>query len=162
MKRLQVDFDKCTGCGLCQLVCAVKHDRQLNPVLARIKIYRYEPQGLNLPLICQQCAHPPCAAACLMNVITKDAVTGATVRDQQNCIGCRLCQAACPFEAGTYDYDRDVVLNCDLCGGQPACVEICPTGALQYLDIDMVLDQARAAEAVKWVSLPERERSPHG
>lgn len=161
-KRLQVVSDRCTGCGLCQLACAVNKSQQFNPSLARLKIFRSERQGLNVPLTCQQCADAPCAAVCLMNVIKKDMTSGITMRNQNNCIGCRACQVACPFEACTYDHGQDVVVNCDLCGGSPACVEICPTGALQYLDWIDSLGQARDAEALKRSAVPERERSQHG
>ncbi len=161
-KQLQVDLNKCNGCGLCQLACAVKHNRQFNPSLARIKIWREESRGLNIPMVCQQCAEPPCEAACLMNVITKDPATGITQRDYEHCIGCRACQAACPFDACCYDHSMDVVVNCDLCGGSPACVEICPFGALQYSDLDETLERMREAEALKRVAVPERERSQHG
>ncbi|MEQ8200231.1 MAG: 4Fe-4S dicluster domain-containing protein [Syntrophomonadaceae bacterium] len=161
-KHLQVEIDKCTGCGLCQLACAVNRSQQFNPSLARIKIHRIELQGLNVPSICQQCANPPCAAVCLMNVIKKDPATGITVPGHNSCIGCRACQLACPFEARTYDHIHDVMVNCDLCWGHPACVEICPTGALQYCDISSHLAAVRDAEAVKRTRVPDWERGQHG
>lgn len=159
MMRLQVDINKCNGCGLCQLACAVRHNRQFNPSLARIKLWREEAEGFNMPMFCQQCVNPPCAAACLMNVIYKDPVTGITLRNFNGCIGCRACQVACPFEACVYDYSLDVVVNCDLCGGSPACVEICPFGALQYSSLDETLERVREAEAAKRIAVPDRERN---
>ena len=35
-----------------------------------------------------------------------------------------------------YDPDSGVVTKCDLCGGEPMCVEACPTTALAYVAED--------------------------
>jgi Fe-S-cluster-containing hydrogenase component 2 len=36
------------------------------------------------------------------------------------------------------------VQKCDLCGGDPACVTACPTGAITYVDADWTgLDKMR-------------------
>lgn len=161
-RRLQVDADRCTGCGLCQLACAVSKSRQFDPSLARITIYRRESLGLNLPLICQQCAHPPCMAVCLMDAVRKDPAAGITIRDIDRCIGCRACQIACPFEACTYDHIHGVVVNCDLCGDNPACVDICPTGALQYRDVDAAPAAMREAAGSKRSRVLDLERRQRG
>jgi Fe-S-cluster-containing hydrogenase component 2 len=158
-RYLMIDFTKCTGCGLCQMVCAINKTRQCDPSLARIKIWREETRGVFIPMTCQQCVEPSCASACLMNVITKDPLTGVTIRKLDNCIGCRACQMACPFEACTYDHLLEVVVNCDHCGGDPECVKICPTGALQYLHLKESLDCRRDAEALRRTAFYGEERS---
>ncbi len=35
-----------------------------------------------------------------------------------------------------YNHDTGKVIKCDLCGGQPACAEACPTDAITYVDSD--------------------------
>ena len=150
-KQLIIDSTKCTGCGLCQMACAIKQHRLCEPSLARIRIWREETRGIFIPMVCQQCEDPPCAAGCLMNIITKDPVTGLTIRNLDACIACRACQVACPFEASHYDYVREVVVNCDHCEGSPECVQYCPTGALQYGSLNEVLDNCRQAEALRRV-----------
>jgi len=45
----------------------------------------------------------PCATACPENAIKADSVTGARIVDTAACIGCRLCQYACPYSAGSLD-----------------------------------------------------------
>lgn len=152
-KQIMIDAAKCTGCGLCQMVCSLSKSHRFNPSLARIKIWREETRGVFIPLTCQQCVNPPCANACLMNVISIDPITGVTVRKTDNCIGCRACQIACPFEACNYDHLLNVAVNCDQCGGNPACVNICPFGALQYLPVNEALNTCRDAEAVRRANL---------
>jgi ferredoxin len=68
----------------------------------------------------------------------RDAATGAVVLDEARCIGCRYCSWVCPWDAPLFDEDRGVMAKCTLCnhrlreGGQPSCVEACPTAALGY------------------------------
>ena len=55
-KQLIVDAGKCTGCGLCQIACAINKTGQCEPSLARIKIWREETAGAvcthDLPAVC--------------------------------------------------------------------------------------------------------------
>jgi len=41
-KVLMIDYEKCTGCRLCELVCSVMHDGVSNPARSRIKVMRRE------------------------------------------------------------------------------------------------------------------------
>jgi Fe-S-cluster-containing hydrogenase component 2 len=45
--------------------------------------------------------------------------------------------AACPFGAIGVDTQEDKIIKCDLCEGQPVCVEFCEAGALQYVSQDV-------------------------
>lgn len=143
MKRIIIDTDKCNGCGLCELVCAVERTGAWHPSLAKIKISKDEQGLLNSPVVCAHCAEAPCMTACLMNIINKDNACDLTVRAEDKCIGCRACQVSCPFDACTYDYLTGRVTSCDLCGGAPACVEVCPTGALRYDTIVLQNEEQR-------------------
>jgi Fe-S-cluster-containing dehydrogenase component len=51
--------------------------------------------------------------------------------DKEKCNNCTLCIAACPYQAIVLTPQKDVLL-CDVCGGSPKCVEMCPTGAIQF------------------------------
>ena len=42
------------------------------------------------------------------------------------------CLEACPFGAIFFDSEQGVAIMCDLCGGDPACVKRCATGAIRY------------------------------
>lgn len=82
-----------------------------------------------------------------MNVIERDPGTGLVRRRLEGCIGCRACMVACPFEAAFYDSGADVVVSCDLCGGDPQCVRYCPSGALAYEEPDAPAWETRLARA---------------
>lgn len=109
-----------------------------------------------LPVQCQQCANPPCTKVCPVEATWTEA-DGITVIDYNWCIGCRYCMAACPYEARRFNYTepeipkedinpnmgylsnrirpKGVVEKCTYClhrtreGKNPACLEVCPTGA---------------------------------
>lgn len=151
-KQLTADSDKCTGCGMCEMVCSVSRTGVCHPSLARLSVWREEKRGIFIPLVCRQCDDAPCIEACLMNIISKDPSTGITVRREDGCIGCRACQVACPFEASRYNHLRDVVVNCDHCSGDPMCVKYCPTGALQYVPVCESLESRRKEAAGRCVA----------
>jgi len=45
-KVLVINYEKCTGCRLCELVCAVMHDGISNPTRSRINVMKWESEGL--------------------------------------------------------------------------------------------------------------------
>ena len=72
---------------------------------------------------------------CPVGCLHKDPETGMTVVNPTHCIGCHSCAMACPFGAPKFDPQGKIV-KCDGCadrvrrGYPPACVRVCPTGAL--------------------------------
>jgi Fe-S-cluster-containing hydrogenase component 2 len=51
---------------------------------------------------------------------------------QDECLQCGACAEACPYQAIFYHPATGFYHKCDLCASRrgPACVEICPVGAL--------------------------------
>ncbi len=147
-KVLMIDYEKCTGCRLCELVCSVKHEGVCNPSRSRIKIVKWEWEGRYVPMTCQQCESAPCMAVCPVKAISRDEVLGRVVIDYDQCIGCRMCVAICPFGGMSFDSIGKRVVKCDLCDGDPQCVRFCEVGAVQYVEADRVslIKQRAAAE----------------
>lgn len=129
---LTADPKKCTGCRACEIACSMKHAQVSNPVRSRIRVVHLESAQQFLPLACQQCEDAPCLEACPQEAISRDG--GQVVIDYAKCVGCRTCFYACPFGAMKFDADRGRPFKCDLCGGQPLCVDICEDNALAYID----------------------------
>ena len=137
-KTLYIDYQKCTGCRLCELVCAVFHDGISNPARSRIKVMKWEAEGLYIPMSCQQCQDAPCMNVCPVKAISRDEELGRIFVDYDVCIGCRSCVAACPFGAMNFNTKDKQVFKCDLCDGDPQCVRFCEEKAIDYLEIDDV------------------------
>lgn len=145
------DSTRCVGCRRCELACTEFNDGKASPTIARIKIGRnlnFGPQGpyagrlghgtygdgLVVQDLCKQCPHPvPCANACPNDAIVARPPTNARVVDSEKCIGCKMCQKACPWEMMSFDSDSSQATKCFLCDGNPKCVEACPAGALRYV-----------------------------
>ena len=130
-----VNVEKCTGCRLCEQVCAVHHTGQTNTIRSRIMVVKWEDEGYYLPLLCQQCEEPACAEVCPRDAITRDE-HGAMIVDEHLCIGCKLCVGACPFGAMAFDTHARKVFKCDLCGGEPTCASFCLAGALEVRPLE--------------------------
>ena len=148
-KTLYIDHQKCTGCRLCELVCSVSHDGISNPARSRIRVMKWEAEGLFIPMSCQQCQDAPCMAVCPMKAISRDEEMGLVSIDYNACIGCRTCIGACPFGAMSFHLKEKQVFKCDLCDGEPQCVEWCPEEALDYTTKDVLSQKARRTAVKK-------------
>ncbi len=132
-KVLQINHEKCTGCRLCELVCAVWHDGISNPVRSRIRVMKWEMDGISIPMACQQCKEAPCLHGCPVKAISRNDQGCVTV-DYDICIGCRTCVYVCPFGGMTYNSIDQKVIKCDLCDGDPQCVRFCDVQALEFVE----------------------------
>jgi len=116
------------------MACSVYHVQACNPAKSAVRIVKREREGVNVPIVCQQCEKAACADICPVQAISRDADTDAMIVDEDLCVGCQMCVVACPFGAITLDKDRRQAIKCDLCGGaEPWCVRVCEPGALTSL-----------------------------
>jgi carbon-monoxide dehydrogenase iron sulfur subunit len=152
MKRIGVNAAVCSGCRACEVACVAHHDGRFGTATARIRVTKVEAQGLDLPHVCRLCRHAPCVAACPVDALVRDARTEAVLLRPEACIGCAACVDACPFGMASLHPETGLALICDLCGGDPACVARCATGAIVYAEAGTVARakrEAYAAQALK-------------
>jgi len=159
MKRiLVVKVDKCLGCKSCEIACAVEHSASKNLFEAiheknkpRSRVHVGQGDGFAVPLQCRQCEDAPCVAICPTKALNRTNPESPVMVDMDLCIGCTWCVLACPFGVITMDDSSKAIIKCDQCfervaqGKLPACVEGCPSGALEYKDLDKVSAEKRQA-----------------
>jgi Fe-S-cluster-containing hydrogenase component 2 len=145
---LLVDPEKCTGCKLCEIACAIKNAGMCSPTASRIHVVKWMRAGVYIPMVCQQCDSPICETVCPMDAIKRDERTGALVIDYDKCVGCRMCVVFCPFGGVGIDAKQGKVVKCELCEGDPVCVKFCEPEALFYVPATSVnlMKQRTAAE----------------
>lgn len=110
----------CSGCHLCEMVCSIHHLGVVNTNRSVIHIQKDDLEtGACQPIVCRQCEKMPC--------IAKDNQNSAEYRARF--IWEQALSDACPFKA--LFHWNDEVYHCDLCGGEPRCVSVCSTGAIE-------------------------------
>jgi len=165
-----IDLRRCDGCqsvGLppqCTAACIEGH---FGPEpMEWIQVFEGDLPGGGtqfIPTPCQQCQNPPCVNVCPV-AATFSTPEGTVLIDQERCIGCRICMAACPYDRRFFnwgkapvppeslmaDYSaehqvptrRGTVMKCDFCpdmmrdGVLPYCVQACPNNAIYYGDLE--------------------------
>ena len=137
---------KCTGCGICQMACSMKHFGVINKELARIQVRKYLlPLPKAVQVTCVQCPdnERECEKACPVTppAIYYDKLLFHMVIDEERCLGesCLMCRESCSAMAiGIYPSVSATPFVCDLCDTErngnrdPQCVNVCPYGALYY------------------------------
>jgi formate dehydrogenase iron-sulfur subunit len=166
-RAMLVDTTRCIGCGGCEAACAEANGlpgpieeptvgkRRVTEPTAFTVVNAFAPAKASGPRFvktqCNHCVEPGCASACPVKALEKTA-NGPVIYHKDRCIGCRYCMVACPFEIPKYTYEKAVpyVRKCEFCkdrlaaGQLPACVSVCPSGALQFGNRKDLLEEARA------------------
>lgn len=138
------DPEKCTGCGICELVCSAVKDGAFNPLLSRIRMVRTEPFFLiNMSIACRLCEDPKCVRSCPKKALRADEETRVIIVDEDRCDGCSWCVQACEFGAMILHMDNKRVVACDLCGLDPKCVYYCPKEALALMTTEEIGQKLR-------------------
>jgi len=55
---------------------------------------------------------------------------GVIVFDKEKCTECEECVDSCPQKAVAFDREPGRINICDMCGGNPLCIEWCPEDAI--------------------------------
>lgn len=174
-----LNLTRCIGCRKCVHACVAENNQSRNPEIQYIRVlkmphgsldmekgeHNYAPESVPekgffyMPIQCQQCKNPPCVKVCPVKATWQEA-DGITVIDYDWCIGCRYCEAACPYFARRFNFTKPsipkdklnpnmsylgnrprkqgVMEKCHFCiqrtraGRYPACLEVCPAGARKF------------------------------
>jgi Fe-S-cluster-containing dehydrogenase component/formate-dependent nitrite reductase membrane component NrfD len=134
-----IDHRACIGCHACTVACKAENDVPVGRFRTWVK---YVETG-RFPAVrrhflverCNHCTDAPCVTICPVNALIKRP-DGIVDVDRDACIGCRACMQACPYDALYLDDDLGAVEKCHFCahridlGLEPACVTVCPVGAI--------------------------------
>ena len=156
-----IDLRRCDGCGKCTTGCQEMH--HLPDDQAWIKVYEVTDASggsYSMPVLCQMCERAPCVQVCPVGATYHEA-DGVVLIDQNVCIGCRMCMAACPYGVRVFNWRppetvppgaastsplftvpqrQGTVGKCDNCahalreGKFPACVTSCSMEAIYVGD----------------------------
>jgi Fe-S-cluster-containing hydrogenase component 2 len=151
-KALNIKVENCTGCKMCELACSMKKTGEYNPSKSRIHVNIFFDKAYAVPIVCSQCDDAWCEKICPTGAITTvvdcDNGTKIVTVNEDKCVGCKMCIMACPFGNMSYS-EEGYAVKCDLCGGEPECVNYCARGALHFIDINDGEDMKRKATAEK-------------
>ena len=136
--KIDVNWKLCTGCRFCEHACSLFHEGRIWSAASRIVVVQFDPGPLDIPVLCHQCGDHPCLPACPVEpkAISLEEKTGAVRIHTESCLGerCGKCAKACHHQSAIrFHPETKLAINCDLCGGEPECARICPTGALSFL-----------------------------
>lgn len=129
-KTYRVIPRNCTGCRTCELACSMVKGKDGSLGQPRIRIFKTEKDTF-MQMTCLQCIDAACEKVCPTRALQRNDETGAIEVNNQLCVKCGLCEAACPFGHICLDKETGNPLKCDLCGGNPACARFCPDRALE-------------------------------
>jgi Fe-S-cluster-containing dehydrogenase component len=162
-----IDLRYCDGCESCVLACQQRHELTKDQTWLKVYTMTDDAGGtFHMPRPCMMCEKPPCVNICPVGATYRTA-DGLVLVDQNVCIGCRACMAACPYDARYFNWTqppaakrlptpptpefpvpqrKGTVGKCVFCadrlpnGELPACLTGCPMGVL-YMG-DLVTDVA--------------------
>ena len=145
MNVVFVELDRCMACLSCERACQFQQAKRnrgkgWSPnIFVAVDIERRQIYAGT----CLQCETALCITACPVGALTRDPETAAVIVDKAVCIGCGMCVVACPFGYIQLDGPLRKATKCDLCGGNPKCVQMCMAGALHFGSIESLAQRMR-------------------
>lgn len=148
----------CIGCRACEMACKDKNGLPPGPRFRRVQyveggtypeVYAYK-----VNMSCNHCAEPACLPACPTGAIYKRKTDGIVDIDSTLCIGCRKCEAACPYGAPQFIPEQNIVSKCNMCvdeieaGRKPYCVMACMMRVLDIGPINEIAEGSLESTAI--------------
>lgn len=102
-----VDLAKCRNARKCVESCQDAHDLRPHEYHINTLVMQDTPQTspYYMPKPCQHCDNPPCVSVCPVDATFKRQ-DGIVLIDNERCIGCRFCMAACPYSARMFHWEE--------------------------------------------------------
>lgn len=169
---MAVDLSRCVGCNACAMACKVSNNLPKNMWWNVVHTDGWEAfdtargeYGKDnhmqwYPVNCMHCDNPACETVCPTGA-TRKREDGIVDIDFDQCIGCKSCMMACPYDVRRFldkspEYYTEhligdetapaligsTVSKCNFCAGRldrgdvPACMELCPGRARYFGDLD--------------------------
>ena len=140
-----IDQDTCIGCHACTVACKAEHDVPLGVNRTWVKYIEsgsFPDVSRHFAVMrCNHCDDAPCVTICPTGALFHRD-NGIVDFDTSNCIGCKSCMNACPYDALYIDPVDHTAQKCNFCahrvdvGLQPSCVAVCPTQSIVAGDLD--------------------------
>jgi Fe-S-cluster-containing dehydrogenase component/formate-dependent nitrite reductase membrane component NrfD len=116
---------------------------------------------------CNHCDDAPCMTICPTSALHRTD-NGVVDFQDDDCIGCKACMNACPYDALYINPTTNTANKCNFCnhrleiGLEPSCVVVCPTEAIKVVDLDDPADPVNAIIARNDVAVraPEQNTKP--
>lgn len=109
-----IDLAKCRNARKCIQACQGAH--HLRPYEYHINTLTMQESENTAPYYmpkpCQQCDNPPCVSVCPVDATFKRQ-DGIVLIDNERCIGCRFCVAACPYSARMFHWEEPMLVEGD-------------------------------------------------
>ncbi|MCW2240289.1 4Fe-4S dicluster domain-containing protein [Azospirillum canadense] len=109
----------------------------------------FQSNWLMMSDVCKHCHNAPCLEACPTGALFRTEFDTVVVQ-QDICNGCGYCVPACPFGVVDLNEVDGKAHKCTLCydrlkgGLEPACAKSCPTDSIQFGEVPVLVEKARA------------------
>lgn len=102
-----IDLNLCSSCGACALACKAENNTRTRgegqsfnwaDFLQETKGTFPNSTQVAVPVMCNHCENPQCVKVCPTGAMFISP-EGVVLHTDEACIGCRLCQTACPYSS---------------------------------------------------------------
>ncbi len=152
-----IDIAKCSGCYNCFLACKDEHCGHdypgysaAQPMTGQFWMNIIEKERgqypkvklAYIPVPCRHCEDAPCVRSARDGAVYRRP-DGIIIIDPEKAVGQEQIVSSCPYGVIYWNEEKNLPQKCTLCAHlldegwkEPRCVEMCPTGALAFGDLD--------------------------